>query len=87
MTITAKELSRKGNDVKVLFGAGADSTDKYVPADQWDADKEAVIVKFAVSLPKSAVPSEVKTVGAVPVTMTDAQIATKLAAIAASKPK
>lgn len=87
MGITATELSRKGDRVKVLFNAGINSTDKYVDAAEWDTDPQKAIAQFSDGLPKSETLAEVKTSNAAQITMTDKQIADKLAAIAAAKTK
>ena len=89
MGITVKEQHRLGSrvNIAVLDGQGAVTYARYVDVSDWDADADAVAATLADYLSRGAIATAFPraAVNKNSVTLTDAQIATKLAAIAAGK--
>lgn len=90
MNITATETHRIGQSVHVAVtdDAGKDiyPGGRYVSATEWDEDAEQVVAKIAEYLAAQQPASEpVAPARATPCRMTDAEVTTKLEAMAAAK--
>ena len=89
MAITVKEQHRLGSRVNVaVLESGIATYARYVDAADWDADPEAVaaaIADYLSAMAASVAPASKAPVNKNAVTLTDAQIAAKLASLTAAK--